>query len=63
MDIAKCEGTNCPLKTDCYRYTAQAGTIQDWLMEIPYKNGECSFFWKDIPNLPHIEEELNNTNT
>ena len=27
-DITKCKGTNCPVATKCYRYTAKDGMMQ-----------------------------------
>lgn len=46
--ISKCEGTNCPIKAECYRYTVADG-FRQFYMETPGKfvNKEfrCSFFW------------------
>ena len=47
-DIAKCFGTDCPLKDSCYRYTAPSGDIQQsYLGEVPYKiqTHSCDFYW------------------
>lgn len=48
-DISKCEGTECPLKEKCYRYTAEANEYwQAYFTEIPYdiESGECEHFWE-----------------
>lgn len=51
MDITKCEGTNCPLKEKCYRFTAPADDEwQSYFTESPYgklndKDKECEYFW------------------
>ena len=49
MDGTKCEGTNCPLKEKCYRYTAKANKYyQSYFTEIPYdfKTKKCEYLWK-----------------
>jgi hypothetical protein len=48
-DIAKCEGTGCPLKDTCYRYRALAGDYwQSWLAKVPYdhQTDTCDQYWK-----------------
>jgi len=47
VDISKCEGVNCPLRTKCYRYTALSNEYQQaYLMESPYdvEKGKCDYF-------------------
>ena len=29
-DITKCTSTACPIKDECYRYTAPAAIVQPW---------------------------------
>lgn len=37
-DITKCEGTNCPMKQTCYRFTAEPNPYrQSYFMTIPLK--------------------------
>lgn len=36
-DITKCPGTNCPIKEQCNRFTAESGERQSWFAEIPGK--------------------------
>lgn len=47
-DISKCEGTNCPLKETCYRFTAKSSEYrQAYFMEVPYNHEEskCNHYW------------------
>jgi len=49
-DITKCEGIDCPLKENCYRFTAKDNEYrQSYFMVTPIKNGECDQFWEDVP--------------
>lgn len=32
-DITKCRGDGCPIREDCYRYTAPASEQQSWFTE------------------------------
>jgi hypothetical protein len=44
-DITMCEGTNCPVKEMCYRFTAKPDELmQSYYSKIPYdfEEGECS---------------------
>jgi hypothetical protein len=34
-DITKCPGNGCPIREDCYRYTAPASEHQSWFTETP----------------------------
>jgi hypothetical protein len=49
MDIAKCQGVNCPFQQYCYRFTAQSDENQYYLMAVPYdpEAHDCEFYWKD----------------
>jgi hypothetical protein len=43
-----CEGTDCPLKETCYRYTAIANEFrQTYLFDIPFdkEKEKCEFYW------------------
>lgn len=45
-DITKCKGTDCPVKEQCYRYTAKANELwQSYFVEPPIKDGKCEMFW------------------
>ena len=42
-----CEGINCPMKNECYRYTAPVGLRQSYFAETPIKDGkDCEYYWK-----------------
>lgn len=46
-DITKCEGTECPLKEKCYRFTAPTSDFrQSYYDFVPYhhKRNECDFY-------------------
>jgi hypothetical protein len=51
-DITMCEGKDCPLKEDCYRYTAIPNEYrQSYFMNPPYnkEEGKCDHhmeIWK-----------------
>ena len=46
-DITCCQGTNCPLKEKCYRFTAPRGRYQSYFTEVPYdlEKQECEHYW------------------
>lgn len=45
-DITKCEGTDCPVKEKCYRFTARDSEFrQSYFVTPPYKDGKCDHFW------------------
>ena len=47
-DITMCSGEKCPLKENCYRYTAKPNEFrQAYFMEPPVSEGECEHFWRD----------------
>jgi hypothetical protein len=48
-DIAMCEGISCPLKMDCYRFTAKPSDYQYYFTSIPfdYEKDFCEFYIKD----------------
>jgi hypothetical protein len=45
-DITKCDGTNCPLKEDCFRFMVKANDYQSYFVGIPFKDGACEYFMK-----------------
>jgi hypothetical protein len=48
-DISMCKGTNCPLRDNCYRYTATPSEFrQSWFTTPPVKSDNtCAWYWKD----------------
>jgi|CryBogDrversion2_3_1035228.scaffolds.fasta_scaffold34744_1 hypothetical protein len=45
-DIAKCEGTNCPMKETCYRFVVPAEELgQAYFLEPPIKDDKCEYYW------------------
>ena len=48
-DITMCEGTNCPVKERCYRFTAKPNEYQSYFMDVPGKIKDnkftCDHFW------------------
>jgi hypothetical protein len=45
-DICKCKGTDCPLKENCYRFTAKSDDVyQSYFVDPPIKDGKCDMFW------------------
>ena len=47
-DITMCSGEKCPLKENCYRYTAKPNEFrQAYFMEPPVSEGKCEHFWRD----------------
>lgn len=59
MDITMCKGTNCHLKEQCYRFTANRSMLQSYFATPPIKNGKCSHFWD---NKNKITERKTKTN-
>jgi hypothetical protein len=44
-DITKCKGQNCPIKDQCYRYTAKDSIWQSYFMESPINDDKCDMYW------------------
>ena len=44
-DISKCEGGDCPLKKNCYRYISADSMRQSYFVDPPYIGDECDMFW------------------
>jgi hypothetical protein len=61
-DIAMCEGTNCPVKEKCHRFTAKPSKYQTYFTEAPGEMQDnkftCKYFWGE--NAQGIWEQLNN---
>ena len=57
MDITKCNGTNCPIKESCYRFTSTENEVlQAYFVEPPIKDGKCEMFWSE--NTTNILNQL-----
>jgi len=49
-DMAKCTGETaekklCPLRDNCYRYTAESGEWQSWIETPLDEDGKCELLW------------------
>jgi hypothetical protein len=61
-DITKCKGINCPVKDNCYRYTARdSGLYQSWFVDdnvgkMVDNKFSCDVYWGK--NLEKAWEEL-----
>ena len=42
-DICMCDGEGCPIKDDCYRFTAIPDMLQTWFMKSPIKDDKCDY--------------------
>lgn len=41
-----CKGDNCPIKEECYRYTAKADELyQAYFSEPPIEDSKCEMYW------------------
>ena len=59
-DIAKCEGTNCPIKETCYRFKAIPNEYyQSYFMEIPFKDGKCDYYDKILNVYGTVDKVIN----
>ncbi len=58
-DICMCKGTNCPVKENCYRFTAKADEYQSYFVDAPIKDGKCEYYWGE--NAENIFNELKKT--
>lgn len=45
MKLTKCEGTDCPLRFACYRFTKPIEYPQQFFSQVPYYDGNCQMFW------------------
>jgi len=46
-DITMCSGAGCPLKKDCYRFTANPSDYQSYFMSPPFQGNKCEMYWDD----------------
>ena len=44
MDICLCKDQNCPLKNDCYRFTAEFYGRQSFFASSPFEENTCEYF-------------------
>jgi hypothetical protein len=44
-DIAMCADNKCPLKEECYRYSAKVNTLYQSYSDFKYEDG-CEYFIK-----------------
>jgi hypothetical protein len=53
-DISKCKGTGCPVKKQCYRFTAKENILQSYFTNVPFYVNEtkgdkikidCGMYW------------------
>ena len=50
-DISKCDGTGCPIRDRCYRYTSKPSEYnQAYFMNPPIVGKDCQYFWEDEYN-------------
>lgn len=48
-DISMCANKDCPLKENCYRFTAKPSEYQSYAeFQIDDESGECSGFWDNF---------------
>lgn len=48
-DITKCEGKDCPIKENCFRFTVKSNSMwQSYFMEVPYnkETKNCEFYYE-----------------
>ena len=56
-DITMCQGTDCPHKEKCYRYTAKPSEYQSYFMEAPIQDEKCEMYWGE--NAESIWKQIN----
>lgn len=56
-DISMCKGDGCPIKQDCYRFTARPSEFyQSYFAVVPYdKKTGCDHYWERIPTLDKLK--------
>ncbi len=55
-DITMCEDDQCPMKKDCYRFTAHVNEFrQSYFTISPREKNDCDYFWDN-------ERKRNGTN-
>ena len=45
VDISKCEGDGCEIRSDCYRFTAKANEHRQSYMKPPTVGKNCEYYW------------------
>jgi len=52
-DITLCGGGDCPMKQNCYRYTAEVFGRQDFFGSPPYVSAtkQCEYFFSNIEQI------------
>jgi len=58
MAITKCKGTNCPIKSNCYRYKALENPYcQSYLSEVPWDHDfHCCDYFVERPDVTREED-------
>lgn len=47
-DITMCEGTGCPRKESCHRFTEKPSEYQSYFVTPPVReDGKCEMYWGD----------------
>lgn len=50
-DMTMCNGENCPVKLNCYRFTAKPDYYQayfsepPWFLDVDKETKDCNYFW------------------
>ena len=44
------------MKESCYRFTAEADTMQSYFIEPPIKDGKCEYYWERFANYPEFPD-------
>lgn len=59
-DITMCEGTGCPRKETCYRFTATPTPMRQSYFSIPpvKKDGTCHHYWEDKKQQAKLIKEI-----
>lgn len=58
-DICLCNGTGCPFKDTCYRFTAKPDELsQSYFVEVPWNGKDCIYFMPSIPSVSSKELTL-----
>lgn len=50
-DITLCFGVNCPIKEQCYRFTARPEVYQSYFYDSPREGLTCNYFIQNTTNL------------
>ncbi len=57
-DVSMCTGGDCPLRTNCLRFTGMILARQDFFGSPPYNktDGTCQHYWDDRPSTAQIQQ-------